>query len=576
MIDSKPVPNGTLARLAPGLWKLLHYQRGDLRHDIIAGLAVAAVAVPGSIANAQLAGLSPEVGLYASTLPLVAYAIFGTSRQLMVGPSAGTAALVAAAIAPLAGGDATLYLSMSMVLALVVGALCIGASFLRLGALADFLSKPILIGFMNGVAISVVLSQLSRLFGLPRTATEIIPRALEFVANLPLTHIPTLAVGMGSLAVLWIMPKLLPIVPAPLVAMLAAGVAVHFFAPGAAGLSMIGAVGGGLPTPQLPVVPMEMMPVLVAEAAGLALMCFSNTMLAARSFASKNRYDVDVDQEMAALGATNIAAALAQSFVVNGTNSRTAVADSAGGRTQMTGIVSAVAVLVVLLFFTAPLQFVPTVVLAAVLIAAGVSLFDISMLRKIHQIDPSEFWLAIIATVGVVAVGAINAILLCVVLAVLRFVRLASKPKVEFLGEVAGKPGYHSMEGDALRRSDPGLVLMRFNGPIIFISANYFKAEVAHAAVNAGAGIRWFVLDMLPVTMVDATGIYAMKEAFDDLRARGIMVAVAARDDEWARWAEERGFSEALGQYRHFATLGEAVRTYRDTDGAPPMRATTK
>jgi high affinity sulfate transporter 1 len=539
----------------------------------VAGLAVAAVAIPGSIANAQLAGLSPEVGLYASTLPLLAYALFGTSRQLMVGPSAATAAMVAAAIAPLAGGDAALYLSMSMALCLCVGFLCIGASFLRLGALADFLSKPILIGFMNGVAISILITQSSRLFGLSLEASGLPARALEFITRLPSTHLPTLAMGLCTMAILLLAPRLLPRVPAPLVAMFVAGVAVHVFALDARGIATIGAVPGGLPAFHLPVVPVEMLPTLVAEAAGLALMSFSNMMIAARSFAAKNRYVVDADREMAALGATNIAAALAQSFVVSGTNSRTAVADAAGGRTQVTGIVSALAVAVVALFLTAPLQYVPSVVLAAVLVTAGLALLDLGKLKMIYRIDRSEALLSIIATVGVVLVGPINAIMLTVVLALLRFVRLASRPKVEILGALDAQPGYHSLERHPEARTQPGLLLFRFNGPIIFFSADYFKREVERAAAEAGPDLKWFVLDLMPVNMVDATGLYAMRDVFDELRSRGLVVAVAARDTEWTDWAQKRGLTTELGKYLRFSTLEQAVQA---CDDAPtPGVATT-
>jgi high affinity sulfate transporter 1 len=539
----------------------------------VAGLAVAAVAIPGSIANAQLAGLSPEVGLYASTLPLVAYALFGTSRQLMVGPSAATAAMVAAAIAPLAGGDAALYLSMSMVLCLCVGFLCIGASFLRLGALADFLSKPILIGFMNGVAISILITQSSRLFGLSLEASGLPARALEFITRLPSTHLPTLVVGLSTMALLLLAPRLVPKVPAPLVAMFVAGVAVHVFALDALGIATIGAVPGGLPAFHLPVVPVEMLPTLVAEAAGLALMSFSNMMIAARSFAAKNRYVVDADREMAALGATNIAAALAQSFVVSGTNSRTAVADAAGGRTQVTGIVSALAVAVVALFLTAPLQYVPSVVLAAVLVTAGLALLDIGKLKMIYRIDRSEAFLSIVATVGVVLVGPINAIMLTVVLALLRFVRLASRPKVEILGALDGKPGYHSLERHPDARTQPGGLLFRFNGPIIFFSADYFKREVERAAAAASPDLRWFVLDLMPVNMVDATGLYAMRDVFDELRSRGLVVAVAARDTEWTDWAQKRGLTTELGKYLRFSTLEQAVQACGDAPA--PGVATT-
>ena len=424
-----------LLTLAPGLASLLGYRWANLPHDVVAGLAVAAVTVPVGIANAQLAGLPPATGLYASILPLVAYAIFGTSRQLIVGTSAAASALVASAIAPLAGGNPALYLALSMMLALLVGLMCLAASFLRLGAIADFLSKPILVGFMNGLSISIVLSQFGPLFGIPLESSGFFPRAAEFLRSLSQAHLPTLAVGILSLVVLVVSARYLRKVPAALLAMLVAGLAAWLFSLEDAGVSMIGAVPAGLPMLSLPRVPLHHLPILLAEAAGLALVSFSSMMLVARSFADKNRYDVDADREIAALGAANIAAAVSQSFVVTGSGLRTAVAESAGARTQVAGLVAAAVLVPVLVLFTAPLQFVPTVALAAILITTGLSLINWRDLRAIYRIDPQEFWLAMIATVGVLLFGAIQAILFVVVLALLRFVRLTARPNVEVLGE---------------------------------------------------------------------------------------------------------------------------------------------
>ncbi len=540
-----------LLPMVPGLADLLRYRRSDLSHDVVAGLAVAAVTVPVGIANAQLAGLPPATGLYASILPLVVYAVFGTSRQLIVGSSAAASAVVASAIAPLAGGDPALYLALSMMLALFVGLLCIAASFLRLGAIADFLSKPILVGFMNGLSISIVLS------------SGFFPRALEFVRSLSLTHLPTLAVGILSLAVLVASGRYLRRVPAALLAMLVAGVAAWLFSLEQTGVSMIGKVPAGLPMLSLPRVPLHHLPVLLAEAAGLALVSFSSMMLVARSFADKNRYDVDADREIAALGAANIAAAMSQSFVVTGSGARTAVAESAGGRTQVAGLVAAAVLVPVLLFVTGPLQFVPTVALAAILITTGLSLINWEDLRAIYRIDSQEFWLAMIATVGVLLFGAIQAILFVVVLALLRFVRLTARPNVEILGELAGNAGYQSIERHPAAASPPGLVLFRYNGPIVFFSAPHFKKAVRRAAADAGPDLKWFVIDLLPVSMIDATGLFAIRDEFDALRSRGIVVAAAGRDTEWADRAARRDLSGVLTGIRFFPTLRLAEITYR-------------
>lgn len=546
---------------------LADYRRSDFPHDLAAGLSVTAVAVPMAVANAQLAGLAPATGLYASMLPLVAYALFGTSRHLMVGPSAAAAAIVAAAAAPLAAGDAARYYALVTAVTFIAGALCIGASFLRVGAIADFLSKPILIGFLNGVGISVVLSQIGILFGFSLAGSGIVPRALEFAGNLPQTHWPTLLVGLGTIAMLVVWPRLVPRVPAALVAMVAAGAVVSALGLANLGVSTIGPVSGGWPAPRLPSFAWSELPLLVAEAAGLSLVLFSTLMINARSFAARHGYDVDADREMAALGAANLASALTQGFAVNGTSSRTAVGEAAGGRTQAAGIVSAVAVAVILLAFTWPLQFIPTVALAGVLVMAGISLLGWSELATIRRIDRREFWLAIVAMVGVVAVGVMNAILVAVVLAILNFVKIVSRPKVEILGRIPGQPGFHAVERHPEAATRPGLMLFRFNGPIIFFSSPYFKREVQRAAAAAGPGLRWFVIDLLPVTMIDATGHYTIQDVLSDLRSRGVVVAAAARETEWSDWAADRGFAETLAKIRFYATLQQATEAYdREVD----------
>jgi high affinity sulfate transporter 1 len=574
-IEPATSPPGThrsrLATWAPGLAALRHYRPADLPHDLAGGIAVAAVTVPVSIANAQLAGLPPEHGLYGSILPLVVYAVLGTSRQLMVGTSAAAAALVAAAIGTLAAGDPSQHLAIAMMLALLVGLMCLAASLLRLGAIADFLSRPILVGFMNGLALSIVLSQLGPLFGITLTAQGFFPRALEFLVSLPGTHLPTLAVGLTSLGVILAAGRFAPRLPAPLVAMLVAGVIVQLFALRTTGVGVIGAVPAGLPSLAMPFVPLHQMPMLLAEAAGLTLLSFSSTMLAARSFAEKNRYDVDADREVAALGAANVGAALSQGFAVTGSALRTSVAEASGARTQVAGLVAAAVLVPVLLFLTGPLQHIPSVALAAILISAGLSLLNWDELRAIRRIEPQEYWLAVIATAGVLVFGAIQAILLVVVLALLRFVRLTARPRVEILGELEGDAGYQSVARHPAARSQPGLLLFRYNGPIVFFSAPHFKREVLAAAAAAGPGLRWFVIDLLPVSQVDATGLFAIRDACDALRERGVLVAAAGRDTEWADRATRRDLSGVLAGIRFFPTLRLAELAYREgTSPSPP------
>ena len=555
-----------VAQYAPGLAALLHYKLADAPADLKAGLAVTAVALPVGIAYAELAGFRPEVGLYSSILPLVAYAIFGTSRQLIVGPDAATCALVAASVAPLAAGDQATYASLSMVLALLTGVLCIAASFLRLGALADFLSRPILVGFLNGVALSIILGQADKIFGFPVTESGILPRLAEIAGKLDAIQWPTLSVAVGTFLVLLIVPRLVPQLPAALVGMVLAGAAVLLLNLSALGVKTIGHVPAGLPELELPRVDPKLLPTLLAEAAGLALVSFSSLMLTARSFAAKNGYDIDADQDFAALGAANIASAVSQGFAVSGADSRTAMSNEAGGRTHAVGLVAAAAVALVLLFFTAPLQYVPMAALGAVLIAAAMSLIDFGSLRLFYRIDRTEALLSVLATLGVVAVGAVNAILFAVVLALLRFIRLVSRPRVEILGKVEGFPGFHSLVRHEDGKSVPGLLLFRFNAPITFFNAPYFKRELLRAVDEAGSGLHHVVIDLLPVTSIDATGLMTITELATALNARGIGLNAAGRLTEWNIWAAERGFGGyGIGA---FPTLRQAVREL--SSQAPP------
>lgn len=552
-----------LGKIAPGLAKLLNYQRSDLPHDILAGLSVGAIALPVGVAYAQLAGFNPAVGLYSSILPLLAYAVFGTSRQLIIGPDAATCALVTAAVTPLASGDASLYQSLSVTLALLAGVMCIGASFLRLGALADFLSKPILVGFLNGIALSILLGQIGKIFGYSIMAGGIVPRLIEFIRKLGATHWPTLVVGTGTLIVLVIAPRVSRGIPAALLALLLAGVGVRMLHLEERGVQIVGEVPAGLPALKVPNFPLSVVPSILADAAGLAVVTFSSMMLTAQSFASKNRYDIDADQEFAALGTANIASALSQGFAVSGADSRTAMSDAAGGRTQVTGLFAAVTIAIVLLFFTGPLRYVPIAALGAVLVKAALSLVDISALRTIYRIDRREFALSILAALGVVAVGSIQAILVAVALSILRFIRLVSRPRIEILGKIEGFPGFHALERHPEAVTVPGLMLFRFNAPIVFFNATLFRRAVIAAADTAGPSLKWIALDMLPITLVDATGLYTVQEIADTLRERGVILAAAGRQTEWRLWAESRQHVPRDRKIQIYPSLSEVVRVFQ-------------
>ncbi len=555
-------PRGRLGRIAPGLPALLSYDRSNLRFDLVAGVSVAAVALPVGVAYAQLAGLPPVHGLYASILPLVAYALFGTSRQLVMGPDAATCALVAASIAPLAGGDKALYLSLAIALTFLAGIFAIAGSFLKLGGLADFLSKPILVGFLHGISLSILLGQAGKVLGFPVTSTGIVKPLLEIIHKLPQTHVPTLAVGLATFVVLAVAPRLLPAFPRNLVAMVAAAVIVAAFGLDGKGVAVLGVVPSGLPTIGVPIFPVAHIPHLIGSAAGLALVTFTSMMLTARSFASKNGYDLDADREFAALGAANVAAAFSQSFAISGADSRTAVSDAAGGKTQVTGLVAAASLAVVLLFLTGPLRYVPIAALGAVLMLASLSLVDLQTLAILWRLDKVDLAISIFVTLGVVALGAIDAILLAVSAAVIRYVRFVSRPKVEILGRVPGLPGFHCADRHPDAERVPGLLLFRFNGPIVFFNAPHFKKEVMAAAEAAGPGLKWLVLDMVPIPLVDSTGLFALDEVVRSFEPRGVTLVASGRMTEWQERKKKYGFEETAWRALAFPTLESAVDAF--------------
>ncbi|MEC8442546.1 MAG: SulP family inorganic anion transporter [Cyanobacteriota bacterium] len=548
----------------PGLTALRRYHfRTDFSHDLFAGLSVAAVALPVSIAYAELAGLSPAVGLYASIGPLLVYALFGTSPQLMVNPDAASCAILAAAVTPLAGGDPALYLSLATALTLFTGVLCVLASVFRLGALADFLSRPILVGFLNGIALSIFLGQIGKVLGFEITASRIIPRLLEIVSKLPSTQLPTLFVALFSVAVLLLVQRFLARVPAALAVLVLTALLVNLFDLQSLGVAALAPVPAGLPVPSLPMVPLDTVPKLLGSAAGLALVLFTSGTITSRSFAARGGYEVDVDRELVAYGAANIASSLSGGFVVTGADSRTAMAVTSGGRTQVTGLVAAATIALVLVLLTGPLQFVPVAALGVVLIAAAVSLLDVSSLRQFWRMDRREFGLSLVTTAGVVALGSINGILVAVALAIVRFVRHTARPSVELLGEERGLPGLHSIDRHSSARPIPGMVLFRFNAPLVFFNADHFKQRALAVAQESGDGLRWFVIDAIPISDIDINGLEVLKDLQDKLSSRKIQLVWAGRQSEFLNRLQRMGETITSVSDLTYPTLRQAVNAYK-------------
>ena len=553
----------SLTSLMPGLAALRSYRFGrDFNSDLFAGLSVAAVALPVSIAYAELAGLSPAVGLYASIGPLLAYALFGTSPQLMVTPDAASCAILAAAVTPLAGGDPSLYLSLATALTLFTGILCMLASVFRLGVLANFLSRPILVGFLNGIALSIFLGQIGKVLGFQVTASKIVPKLLEIISKLPSTQMPTLLVTLFSIAVLLLVRKFITKVPAALAVLVLSAVVVKLFDLQTLGVAVLAPVPAGLPALALPIVPLDTVPQLLGSGAGLALVLFTSGTITSRSFASRGGYEVDVDRELVAYGAANIASSLAQGFVVTGADSRTAMAVTAGGKTQVTGLVAAAVIALVLLFFTGPLQFVPLAALGVVLISAALSLLDFSSLRLLWRMDRRECGLSLVTTAGVVALGSINGILIAVALAIVRFVKHTARPSVELLGKEKGLPGLHSIDRHTSAKAIPGLVLFRFNAPLVFFNAEHFKQCALKAARASGEDLRWFVIDTIPISDIDINGVTVLKDLKQKLAGQNVKLVLAGRQSEIETGLRQIGEQVENVSELTYPTLRQAVNAF--------------
>ena len=540
------------------------YQKSWLGIDLLAGVSVAAVAVPIAIAYSQLAGVPPVYGLYASLLPLVAYAFFGSSRQLIVAPDAATCAIVAAVVAPLAGQDPSRYLSLTAALAIITGVFCIAAGLARLGFLANFLARPILTGYINGIAISIIVGQLGTLFGFRVEPAGVFRLLWRFFSKLGETHAPTLAVGVTVLALLLLLSRVAPKVPGPLVAIVlgAAGSAVFGFA--RHGIRLLGEIPAGLPALKIPAVGGADWQPLAVGAVGLALISYNSAMVTARGFAVKNRYEIDPNREFIALGVSDIGAGLLQGFAVSGADSRTAVNDSIGGKSQVTGLVAAAGLALTLIFLTKPLGGLPMAVLSAVLIKSALGLFDLRALGALRRVSPGEFRLCLLTLLGVVTVGVLPGVIVAVIAALGQLLVRASQPHDAVLGRIPGTNDYGDMTKYPGAESFPGLVIYRFDASLVFFNADHFKARVRSIVRNAPAPVRAFVLDAGSIPHLDTTGTAVLDDVRSDLERAGTAFAVAAAKSPIRAMLERTGFASRIGADRLFPSVHAAVTALRE------------
>ena len=559
-----------IGRWIPAVQTLRTYQRSWLARDVVAGIVVTALLVPAGMGYAEASGLPPIYGLYATIVPLVMYAIVGPSRILVLGPDSSLAPLIAATVLPLAAGSEEEAVALAGLLAVFSGVLCLLAGLARFGFLTDLLSKPVRYGYMNGIALTVLVSQLPKLFGFSIDAEGLIPETRAFVSGLAdgEMNLAALLIGVACLGVIFAFKRWRPRVPGVLVAVIGATVVAGAF--GLArryDLAVVGPLPQGLPSFALPSVSASHLGPLLAGAFGIALVSFADTSVLSRTFAIRGGYRVDPNQELLALGAANVTAGLFQGFSVSSSASRTPVAESAGAKTQVTGLVGAMAIALMLLLFPNLVRNLPDSALAAVVISAAIGLIEVAGVRRLYRLRRTEFALSIVCFLGVALLGVIQGIFIAVGLALMDFIRRAWRPYDAVLGRVDDLKGYHDVTRHPEARLIPGLVLFRWDAPLFFANAELFADHVRQAIATSPTPVRWVVVAAEPVTDLDTTAADVLRRLDGELAGEGIDLRFAEMKGPVKDRLKRYALFERLGADHFYPTIGTAVRAYLDETG---------
>ena len=548
-----------LTRALPLVRQLKGYGPPSARRDLVAGVTVAALALPSAMAYAEVAGVSPVNGLYALLLPTAAYVLLGSSRQLIVGPEGSIATLVAVAVLPLAAAGSPNAAELAAMLALLV-ALCFALAWLlRLGWVADYFSSPVLVGYIHGVAVVLVIGQLGKLLGVPIEATEPLPQLWEVVRELGSVSGTTVVLAAGSLAALLALRRLMPRLPAALgVVLVAIGLSWALDLE-AHGVAVVGAIPAGLPSFVVPTPPWQDVVKLVPAAVGIFLVCFADEILTARSFAGKHNQHVRSSQELLAMGTANAAAGITQGFSVGASGSRTAVNDDMGARSQLAALVAAGSVLLILLFLTEPVQYLPKAVLGAVIVSAAIGLVDPRAWRALASVDNVELAIAGVTTGCVIVFGVLQALVVAVGLSIIDTVRRSARPHDAVLGWVERLGRWADVSLHPSARTTPGVVVYRLDDRLFFANARYFKGRVREAIRAAPAHVSWLVFDAEAVMHADSTGLAALEELTNDLRRDEIELVIARLRTRMEEQFEQAGLTKTIGRERFYPTVNAAV-----------------
>jgi high affinity sulfate transporter 1 len=561
-------PTG-IARWVPGIAALRSYQRAWLPKDLTAGLVLSALLVPQGMAYAELAGLPPITGLYTTVLCLIGYAFFGPSRVLVLGPDSSLGPMIAAAILPLAAGSEEQAIALAGMLALLVGLLCLTAGLAKLGFVSDLLSRPVRVGYMAGLAITIVVGQLPKLFGFSIDASGLFNELIVWWQNLDQTNTWALAIGVIDLVLILGMKRMKSRIPGVLVAVVVSILAVSLFDLTAQGVSVVGSLPQGFPRPALPAFDWSAFGLMLATAAGITLVAVGDTISTSVGFAARRGTTVDSNQELIGIGSANVLASLFQGFPVSTSSSRTAVAEQSGAQTQLTGLVAAVAVLAMLIFVPGLMRNLPQSALAAIVITAAVSLFDLAELRRLFAMRRAEFTLAVVCAVGVALLGVLWGILLAVALSMLQFFERAWRPYSAVLGKPEGVPGYHDITRYPEAALIPGLLIIRWDAPLFFANSNLFREMVQRRLAEASDRPEWVLIAAEPITDVDTTAAEMLVVLDADLNAHGVYLVFAELKDPVKDLIVRYGLLETLERRYFFPMLEVAVEAFgRRNDGS--------
>jgi high affinity sulfate transporter 1 len=548
----------------PGLSSLRDYRRAWLGRDVGAGLVLTALLVPAGMGYAEASGLPAITGLYATIGALVAYALFGPSRILVLGPDSALAPLIAAVVLSKAAGDPERAIALGSILALFTGVLCILAGLAKAGFVTELLSKPVRVGYMNGIGLIIIVTQLPKLFGFANSDPRLATGALGFARHvLAGSTVPTaLVVGGACLAVI-LLGRVAggPRFPAILLAVAGATVAVKAFGLQHA-IAVVGAVPRGLPLPAIPAFHSSDLLELLVAAAGIALVSYADTSVVSRTFAGRHGYRVNPNRELIALGAANLLAGLLRGFPVSSSATRTPVAESAGSRTQVTGVVSALALVVLLVAAPWLLEDLPTTALAAVVIAAALRIMDFRALVVFFRVRRSDFVLSLVAFLAVALLGVLPGIAVAITVSLLDVVRRAWRPHDAVLGRATGVKGYHDLARYPDAKQVPGLLLFRWDAPLFFANADTFRARILELVDAAAVPVRWVVIAAEPITDVDTTAAEMLEELEKQLQTRRAELAFAEMKDPVKDRLARYGLEREIGGELFFPTIGVAVKAF--------------